>query len=82
MFPQGHKGLQNFCGIIGINLRKYLYPCMFQEHNPHVRNKGAELFFQTNLTLSFTRRSPDRSYRHEFSAPQRSSRCCNLYFIF
>jgi hypothetical protein len=61
MFTQGQKGLQNFCGIIGINLREYLYPRSFQERNLHVNNEGAELFFQTKLTLSFTRWSPDRS---------------------
>jgi hypothetical protein len=61
MFTQGQKGLQNFCGIIGINMREFLYPRLFQERNPHVNNEGAELFFQTNLTLSFTRYSSDRT---------------------
>jgi len=61
MFTQGKKDLQNFCGIIGINLREYLYPHSFQERNPYVNNEGAELFFQTNLTLSFTRWRPDSS---------------------
>jgi len=46
MFMQGRKGLQNFCGIIGINLLEYLYPRSFQERNPHVNNEGAELFFK------------------------------------
>ena len=61
MLTHGQNVLQSFCGIIGINLREYLYPRSFQEHNPHINNEGAELFFQTNLTLPFTRWSPDRS---------------------
>jgi len=61
MFTQGKKGLQNFCRIIGINLREYLYPRSFQQRSPCVNNEGADLFFQTKLTLSFTRWSPDSS---------------------
>jgi len=61
MFTQGKKGLQNLCGIIGIILREYLYPRSFQERSPCVNNEGAELFFQKNLTLSFTRWSPGSS---------------------